>query len=69
MVDRRREEKQQDASIRRLNDQLKAMIKEGRQALDTKVEVVDDEDEDEGYFDQTGASSIHSPYSALEYEI
>lgn len=52
-VDRiRREEKKTDASIRRLNDQLKAMIKEGKEALASNVEVVEDEDremEDEGF--------------------
>jgi hypothetical protein len=53
MAERRREERQADASIRRLNEQLKAMIKEGKQALGTKVEVLDDvEMEDEGYFEQ-----------------
>jgi hypothetical protein len=52
MAERRREERQADASIRRLNEQLKAMIKEGKQALGTKVEVLDDvEMEDEGYFE------------------
>lgn len=52
MADRRREERQADASIRRLNEQLKAMIKEGKQALSTKVEVLEDvEMEDEGYFE------------------
>ncbi|KAI1939178.1 hypothetical protein LOZ53_002007 [Ophidiomyces ophidiicola] len=35
----RRREKEEDASIRRLNQQLKAMIREGKQALETKVEV------------------------------
>jgi len=48
----RREEKKTDASIRRLNDQLKAMIKEGKEALASNVEVVEDEDremEDEGF--------------------
>jgi hypothetical protein len=38
-----------------MNDQLKALLKEGRQALGTKVEVLDDDGEgmdveDEGYF-------------------
>jgi hypothetical protein len=55
LVEKRREERQQDASIRRMNDQLKALLKEGRQALGTKVEVLDDDGEgmdveDEGYF-------------------
>ncbi|QDS69352.1 hypothetical protein FKW77_004008 [Venturia effusa] len=55
MAERKREERQADASIRRLNEQLKAMIKEGREALGTKVEVLDELDvdmEDEGYFEQ-----------------
>jgi hypothetical protein len=52
MQERRREERQADASIKRLNEQLKQMIQEGRQALGTKVEVVDDvQMEDEGYFE------------------
>lgn len=51
----RREERKTDASIKRLNDQLKAMIREGKEALASNVEVVDDEDdkqmEDEGFED------------------
>lgn len=51
----RREEKKTDASIKRLNQQLKAMIREGKEALASNVEVVDDEDdkqmEDEGFED------------------
>ncbi|KAK2745898.1 hypothetical protein FQN57_003511 [Myotisia sp. PD_48] len=35
----RRKEREEDASIRRLNQQLKAMIKEGKEALGTKIEV------------------------------
>ena len=46
----RREERMNDASIRRLNDRLSAMIKEGKEALGTKVEIVDDVAEDEGFF-------------------
>lgn len=50
---RQREAKQSDASIRRLNDQLQAMIKQGQQALHSKVEVhehsAEDDDIDEGY--------------------
>lgn len=57
LVDRKREERQQDASIKRMNDQLKALLKEGRQALGTKVEVIMDDDsmdvEDEGYFEDS----------------
>lgn len=53
IVEKRREERQADASIRRLNDQLKAMIKEGREALGTKIDIVEDvQMEDEGYFEQ-----------------
>lgn len=52
MAERKREDRAADASIRRLNEQLKAMIKEGKEALGTKVEVLDDvEMEDEGYFE------------------
>lgn len=49
---RRKEERQADASIRKINAQLKAMIREGREALGSKVEIVDDADTqmvDEGY--------------------
>ncbi|KAM5434751.1 hypothetical protein MferCBS31731_006523 [Microsporum ferrugineum] len=42
----RRKERQEDASIRRLNQQLKAMIREGREALGTRIEV-DEMDLDE----------------------
>ncbi|EFR04536.1 hypothetical protein MGYG_07541 [Nannizzia gypsea CBS 118893] len=42
----RRKEREEDASIRRLNHQLKAMIREGRQALGTRIEV-DEMDLDE----------------------
>lgn len=46
----RKEEKQTDASIRRLNDRLAAMIKEGKEALGTKIEVIEGADcEDEGF--------------------
>lgn len=38
----RRREREEDASIQRLNQQLKAMIKEGKEALGTKIEVDDD---------------------------
>lgn len=37
----RRKERQEDASIRRLNKQLQAMIREGKEALGTTVEVDD----------------------------
>jgi hypothetical protein len=37
----RRREREEDASIQRLNKQLQAMIREGREALGTTVEVDD----------------------------
>lgn len=43
----RKREREEDASIRRLNQQLKTMIKEGKEALGTKIEI----DEDEGMED------------------
>lgn len=47
----RRRELEDDANLKRFNQQLKAMIKEGKQALGTKVEVEDEFDSvvDEGY--------------------
>lgn len=48
---RRKEDKRQDQSLRRLNAQLQDMIREGQQALGSKIEIVDDHDTDEGYFD------------------
>ncbi len=49
----RREERETDASMRKLNRQLKDMIREGREALGTRVEVQDgigdDDMEDEGF--------------------
>ena len=39
MARRRRMEREEDASLRRLNEQLQAMIREGKQALGTRVEV------------------------------
>lgn len=40
---RQRDERRNDASMRKLNQQLQSMIREGREALATKVEVVGDE--------------------------
>ncbi|KAL1956115.1 hypothetical protein VTO42DRAFT_7634 [Malbranchea cinnamomea] len=37
----RKQEREEDASIRRLNQQLKAMIREGKEALGTRVEIDD----------------------------
>lgn len=45
----RRKERKEDESIQRLNKQLQDMIKEGKEALGTTIEIEDDEDEDEGY--------------------
>ena len=44
----KKRETQDDASMKRLNAQLKAMIREGKEALGTKIEI-EDEMEDEGY--------------------
>ncbi|RDW90467.1 uncharacterized protein DSM5745_02242 [Aspergillus mulundensis] len=44
LAKQRRLEREEDASLQRLNRQLQAMIKEGRQALGTRVEVEDDMD-------------------------
>jgi hypothetical protein len=43
---KRKEEREADESIRRLDAQLKAMIREGKEALGTKIEVLDDDMED-----------------------
>lgn len=52
----RRQNQRQDDSIRKLNQQMQDMIKEAQQALGSKVEVVD-EIEDEGYAEGTEISS------------
>ncbi|KAF2141454.1 uncharacterized protein K452DRAFT_288152 [Aplosporella prunicola CBS 121167] len=52
MAQRRREDQEANASMRKLNAQLRAMITQGRQALGTKIEIEDGEDEmmeDEGF--------------------
>ena len=41
----RRRELEEDANLKRFNQQLKAMIKEGKEALGTKFEVLDEDDE------------------------
>jgi hypothetical protein len=43
----RRREREEDASIQRLNDQLKAMIREGREALGARVEIDESMDPDD----------------------
>ncbi|KAI9662813.1 MAG: hypothetical protein M1821_007859 [Bathelium mastoideum] len=44
-----KEDRENDRSMRKLNSQLKAMIKEGKQALGTKFEIEDEEMVDEGF--------------------
>ncbi|KKK19099.1 hypothetical protein ARAM_006623 [Aspergillus rambellii] len=46
LAQKRRMEREEDASLRRLNRQLQAMIQEGKQALGTRVEVDDVDMED-----------------------
>ena len=41
----RKRELEEDANLKRLNQQLKAMIKEGKEALGTKFEIVEPVDE------------------------
>ena len=57
----RKRELEEDANLKRFNQQLKAMIREGKEALGTKVEIIEDSDGlvDEGYaegdyFDERG---------------
>ena len=57
----RKRELEEDANLKRFNQQLKAMIREGKEALGTKIEVIEDPDgmDDEGYaegdcFDERG---------------
>ena len=46
---KRKEEREADESIRRLDAQLKAMIREGKEALGTKIEVLDDDMSNDDY--------------------
>ncbi|KAL2061504.1 hypothetical protein VTL71DRAFT_6881 [Oculimacula yallundae] len=55
---KKREEREQDESIRRLDAQLKAMIREGKEALGTKIEV--DIEDDDGVGLGVGVSSQRS---------
>jgi hypothetical protein len=41
----RKEEKVADERFERLNDRLKDMIKQGKEALGSKVEIVDEDEE------------------------
>ncbi|KAI9839237.1 MAG: hypothetical protein M1819_003231 [Sarea resinae] len=73
---RRREEKEADASIKKLNQQLKAMIREGKEALGSTIEIEDDfsnaslakdyemdmEMEDEGF-----SEAMHMGYDRMPY--
>ncbi|KAL8707881.1 MAG: hypothetical protein Q9220_007165 [cf. Caloplaca sp. 1 TL-2023] len=49
----KRRELEEDANLKRLNQQLKAMIRQGKEALGTTVEVMDESDAgiDEGYIE------------------
>ena len=47
-----KQSQKQDDSMRRLNQQMQDMIREAQQALGSKVEVIDDA-EDEGYAEGT----------------
>jgi hypothetical protein len=51
----KREEREQDASIRKFNQQLKAMIQEGQAALETKIEIEMEEDDQEDIMDMSTA--------------
>ena len=43
----RRRELEEDANLKRFNLQLKAMIKEGKEALGTTIEVIEPADEND----------------------
>ena len=43
----RRRELEEDANLKRFNQQLKAMIKEGKEALGTTIEVLEPADEND----------------------
>jgi hypothetical protein len=49
----RRKERKEEESMQRLNKQLQDMIKEGKEALGTRIEVEDETEEDEGYGEGT----------------
>ncbi|KAL4789207.1 hypothetical protein BDV19DRAFT_374431 [Aspergillus venezuelensis] len=48
LAKQRRMEREEDASLRRLNKQLQAMIQEGKQALGTRIEIDEEMDMDMG---------------------
>lgn len=52
---KRKEDRIQDKSLQRLNTQLQDMIRQGQEALGTKIEVLAENDVDEGYYDQDTA--------------
>jgi hypothetical protein len=54
----RRKERKEDESIQRLNKQLQDMIKEGKEALGTTIEIEDDPNEDEGYGEGTEVMAV-----------
>lgn len=49
----RRKERKEDESIQRLNKQLQDMIREGKEALGTTIEIEDETEVDEGYGEGT----------------
>lgn len=56
---RKRELKQNDASLRRLNEQLQTMIRQGKDALNSTVEVEsDDGNDDDGFQEDEGLVGI-----------
>jgi hypothetical protein len=59
----RKEEMEQDQSMRRLNAQLQAMIRQGKEALGTKIEI-DEVDEQELVIEELGDGGFEdSEYS------
>ena len=49
----RRKERKEDENLQRVNRRLQDMIKEAKEALGTRIEVGDDQNEDEGYGEGT----------------
>jgi hypothetical protein len=61
----KKREKQEDASLRRMTQQLDALIKQGREALGTKVEIEDDEDEEQSSHNEV----VDEGYAEGEFEM
>ena len=66
----RRKEAKQDETMNRFNAQLQAMIREGQQALGSKVEVevVDGTDVDEGYEEGFDGVCVDNGVGAEKWE-